>query len=128
MFEFSAVTTVNCSSPAMLNNNDNKENLNDQNLSLRIQKRGGYNLRKSLSWNKAYFIDECIKVQLTKAPSGSVLLNSSTLNRIIKDSRIPKPNIVKAVNLSKHNHLSTDLRSPRSVKGTNIGQKTTPHL
>lgn len=32
-----------------------------------------------------------------------------------------------SVNLSKDKHLSTDLRPPQSVKGTKIGQKTTPH-
>ncbi|KAI3935543.1 hypothetical protein MKX01_025614 [Papaver californicum] len=241
MFEFPVVlkdkgesstttTTVDCSSSVMLNNNSDKENLNDQNLSLRSpcedpqqtkrrKKRGGYNLRKSLAWNKAFFTDEGVldpselsrlstpsprllsspmllsnvaeaggssfrkgakvrgagldlnsvrgnlfsglpkkpplnegrritsdslstthssaqkaaspiilasrKVQLTKAPSGSVspgggcprpstlssypsiivfnclvfnmrLLNTSTLNRTVKDSKIPKPTIVKA--------------------------------
>ncbi|KAI3852126.1 hypothetical protein MKW98_020125, partial [Papaver atlanticum] len=32
-----------------------------------------------------------------------------------------------SVNLSKDKHLSTDLRPPQPVKGTKIGQKTTPH-
>ncbi|XP_026427012.1 uncharacterized protein LOC113323003 isoform X1 [Papaver somniferum] len=212
-----ATTTVNCSSPAMLKSND-KENLNDQNVSLRSpcedpqqtkrrKKRGGYNLRKSLAWNKAFFTDEGVldpselsrlskpsprllsspmllssvaeeggssfrkgakvrgagldlnsvrgnlftgspkkpplnegrrvtsdslsithsstqkaaspitrasrKVQLIKAPSGSVspgggcprpstlssqrrLPNTSTVNRTVKDSKIPKPTILKA--------------------------------
>ncbi|RZC76527.1 hypothetical protein C5167_000654 [Papaver somniferum] len=76
-------TTVNCSSPAMLKSND-KENLNDQNLSLRSpcedpqqtkrrKKRGGYNLRKSLAWNKAFFTDEGV-------------LDPSELSRLSKPS------------------------------------------
>ncbi|XP_026413387.1 uncharacterized protein LOC113309187 isoform X2 [Papaver somniferum] len=68
-----AVTTVNCSSPAMLNNNDNKENFNDQNLSLsedpqqtkRSTKTWGMQFKEKFSLTK-------VLVQLTKAPSGSV--------------------------------------------------------
>ncbi|KAI3980495.1 hypothetical protein MKX01_008912 [Papaver californicum] len=96
MFEFAVVlkdkgegsttttTTVNCSSAAMLNNNNDKENLNDQNISLRSpcddpqqtkrrKKRGGYNLRKSLAWNKAFFTDEGV-------------LDPSELSRLSKPS------------------------------------------
>ncbi|KAI3843132.1 hypothetical protein MKW92_033677, partial [Papaver armeniacum] len=79
----STTATVSCSSPAMLKSND-KENLNDQNLSLRSpcedpqqtkrrKKRGGYNLRKSLAWNKAFFTDEGV-------------LDPSELSRLSKPS------------------------------------------
>ncbi|KAI3852125.1 hypothetical protein MKW98_020124, partial [Papaver atlanticum] len=97
----SSTTTaaVNCSSPAMLKSND-KENLNDQNLSLRSpcedpqqtkrrKKRGGYNLRKSLAWNKAFFTDEGVldpsELSRLSKPSSRLLSSPLLLSSVAEE-------------------------------------------